>query len=101
MQILAILVRSAGRADSDFAPYRVPEERRVWALIKSAVIRRIWSRADRPGALLLLEAADAAEARETVKSLPMVREGLVDFELMELAPFLALENLFGPQAREG
>ncbi len=97
MQFLAIVTRSAGRVETDLLPCRVPEARRVWTLVKSSVIRRMWSRTDKPGALLLLEAADQAQARDAVTSLPMVREGLVEFELVGLAPFLGLEHLFGPQ----
>jgi hypothetical protein len=97
MQVLAIVARARGRADSEFGPYRVPEERRVWALVKSSVIRRMWSRADQPGAVLLLEVAGSSEAREAMASLPMARAGLVEIQLLELAPFIALENLFGPQ----
>ncbi len=100
MQVLAIVTRVRGRTDAEFAPYRIPEGRGVWALVKSAVIRRTWSRANQPGALLLLEVANAEEAREAMMSLPMVRDGLVELQLIELAPFLGIEYLFGSQAAD-
>jgi hypothetical protein len=96
MQVLAIVGRVQGRTDSEFSPYRIPEERRVWALVKSSVIRRMWSRSDQPGAVLLLEVAGSSEARDVMASLPMARAGLVEIQLLELAPFVALENLFAP-----
>ena len=100
MQIMAIVTRAQGRTDADVAGYRVPEGQSVWALYKSSVVRGMWSRTDSPGALLLLEVAGRAAARDAMTSLPMVRDGLVEFQLIELAPFLGLEYLFSAQARD-
>ena len=100
MQIMAIVTRAQGRTDADVAAYRVPEGRGVWALYKSSVVRSMWSRTDHPGALLLLEVAGRAHARDAMMCLPMVRDGLVEFQLLELAPFQGLEYLFGPQATD-
>ena len=100
MQVLAIVTRARGRTDADVEPYRVPEGRGVWSLVKSSAVRRVWSRADQPGAVLLLEIAGLAAAREAMMSLPLVRDGLVDLQLIELTPFLAFEYLFGSQATD-
>src|SRR5262252_6834975 len=100
MQVLAIVTRAKGRTDAEVAPYRVPEGRGVWALLRHSVVRCVWSRADHPGAVLLLEVGGRADASDAMMSLPLVRDGLVEFQLIELAPFLALEHLFGPQATD-
>jgi len=100
MQVLAIVTRAKARTDAEVVPYRVPEGRGVWALLRRSVVRRVWSRADQPGAVLLLEVGSRADASDAMMSLPLVRDGLVEFQLIELAPFLALEHLFGPQATD-
>ncbi len=39
-----------------------------------------------------------SEARAALATLPLVREGLIDFELVPLAPYPGFARLFGPIA---
>ena len=42
----------------------------------------------------MLECAGVDEARAALATLPLVREGLIDFELVPLAPYSGFARLF-------
>jgi hypothetical protein len=44
--------------------------------------------------VLTLECADVMEARRTLAELPLVKAGLIAFELMPLAPYPGFARLF-------
>jgi muconolactone delta-isomerase len=67
----------------------------VWDLQKHGVIRDIWSSASHHKAVLILECASAAEARDHLAALPLARLGLTEFELIELGPYDGYERLLG------
>lgn len=70
------------------------EARRVWELYVGGVVRRVWCRGDRAGAVLLLECTTGAEARDAVGSLPMVEAGLLEVEVIPLEAYDGLASLF-------
>lgn len=70
------------------------EAEAAWALHKAGVIRSAWFTAKSRDAVLLLEAADEEEAERAVMSLPLVREGLILYELLELRAYDGYERLF-------
>jgi hypothetical protein len=59
----------------------------AYELYKSGRIRELFFRTDRPGAAMLLECESTADARSLLDALPLVRAGLVEFELIPLGPF--------------
>jgi uncharacterized protein YciI len=42
-------------------------------------LRAIWRRGDMPGAVMLLEASNEAEAKALVESLPLAKLGMLEF----------------------
>ncbi len=76
----------------------VSEAKHVWDLQQAGMIREIYFRADRPDAVLVLECRDATEARRTLASLPLVKEGLVDFDIVALRPYPGFARLFAVAA---
>lgn len=70
------------------------EAKRVWDLYQAGAIREVYFRADRHEAVLILESDDEAEARKILASLPLVREALIDFDLVPLRPYPAFARLF-------
>ncbi|HZY63932.1 MAG TPA: muconolactone Delta-isomerase family protein [Edaphobacter sp.] len=70
------------------------ESQRVRELYSTGVLRSIWRRKDEPGAVLLLEAASEAEARDAASSLPLARLGML--ELVALTPLEPYPG-FGPR----
>lgn len=94
MKILAIEKEVPGVIANQFPPHLQAEACRVWDLYKSGIIREMYFRQDKTDAVLVLECADAAEAREVLNSLPLVHEKLIDFEIIPLVAYPGLERLF-------
>jgi hypothetical protein len=67
-------------------------------MIQSGVIREIYFRQERSAAVIILEAASAQAARESLAELPLVREHLIEFEVIGLQPYPGLDRLFKQQA---
>jgi hypothetical protein len=63
------------------------EAQLAYQLYQKGVIRELYFRTDRPGAAIILECKDAAEAQEVLATLPLAKEGFLDFELVPLGPF--------------
>lgn len=68
------------------------------------VVREIYFRQDRSGTVLVLEAPSLEDARKMIETLPLVREKMIDFELIPLGPFMPLALLLEddqPKTSEG
>lgn len=98
MKILAIEKEMPGVTAGQFEPHLKAEALRVWELYQAGVFRELYFRADRPDAVLVLECADVQVARRTLDTLPLVREGLIAFDLIPLRPYPGLARLFAAQA---
>jgi muconolactone delta-isomerase len=94
MKILAIEKEFSGIADDQYQPHLKEEALKAWELYQNGVIRELYFRSDRSEAVLILECSDPAEARKVLNSLPLVREGLIDFEIIPLKPYPGFERLF-------
>ena len=94
MKILAIEKEYEGKIINDFQPHLKTEAKRVWELYKEGIIREIYFRADHNNAVLVLECANKNEAEEKLSTLPLVRENLIYFEIIELQPYPGFERLF-------
>lgn len=94
MKILAIETEVPGVPDEAFGPHLRAEATRAWELYRAGVLRELYFRQDRDAAVLVLECADVAEAREVLGTLPLVREGLIAFELVPLVPYPGFSRLF-------
>jgi hypothetical protein len=94
MKILAMEVETEGVKPEQFAPHLTAEARQVWELYQDGTMRELYFRADRPEAVLILECKDVMEAREKLDSLPLVRAGLIRFEIIPLVPYPGLARLF-------
>ena len=79
-----------------FTPERIAAEgARVKEMYAAGIVRQIWARADAGGAAILWEAADEAEVRAAVESLPLFKAGML--EIVALAPLKPYAG-FGPPA---
>jgi hypothetical protein len=94
MKILAMEVESEGVKPEQFTPHLKAEARRVWELYQNGTIRELYFRADRSEAILILECADTNEAQHVLESLPLVKAGLIRFEVVALIPYVGFERLF-------
>jgi len=94
MKILALEMEVPGTSDDQFTPHRHAEARRAWELYKGGILRELYFRQDRPEAVLILECRDISEASQVLSTLPLVKNGLIAFELIPLAPYPGFERLF-------
>lgn len=94
MKILAIEKEMCGTALSDFEPHLKDEARAVYELQQKGDIREIYFRDDRDEAVLILEYPDLESADRVLAKLPLVKNGLIEFELIPLKPYPGLARLF-------
>ena len=90
MQFISISRRLSERFnDEEFGAHIAAERDRVRELYKDGIVRSIWSRTDVPGAVMLLECADATAANDAVSSLPLARRGMLEVQILPLSPYPA------------
>ena len=94
MKILALEQDIPGVKDEQFYPHLKDEAAKVWELYQGGVLREIYFRQDRTNAVLVLECADVEEAQQVLATLPLMREGLIDFEVIPLIPYPGFSRLF-------
>ncbi len=94
MKILAMEKDIPGVSDQQIQPHLRAEAQRVWELYQAGVFRELYFRQDWPGAVLILECPDLAEAERLVHSLPLVKNGLIAFDLVPLLPYPGFSRLF-------
>ncbi len=95
MKILAIEKEMPNIAAEDFAPHLDAEAARVWELRQAGIIRELYFRQDEHCAVLMLECANVEEAHAVLNTLPLVKEGLITFEVIPLVPYSGFARLFG------
>src|SRR5664279_2527363 len=94
MKILALEKEVPGTTAAAFQSHVRAEAARIWELQQSGLLREIYFRQDRSDAVLMIECADVAEAHRILGSLPLVRKGLITFEVIPLMPYPGLARLF-------
>ena len=95
MKILALEKETPGATGEQFHPHLRAEAARVWELYQAGVLREIYFSQDRHEAVLILECQGAEEAHQVLGTLPLVREGLITFEVTALIPYSGFARLFG------
>ncbi|RPI24494.1 MAG: superoxide dismutase [Chloroflexota bacterium] len=95
MKILAIERETPGATAQQFKPHLKPEAVRAWELYQAGVIREMYFHRDEHIAVLVLECADETEAANFLATLPLVKAGLIAFDLMPLVPYDGFARLFG------
>jgi hypothetical protein len=94
MKILALEKELPGATAEAFRPLLEDEARRVWELLQSGLLREIHFDAIRHTAVIVLECGDVDEARALLSGLPLVAAGLIDFDIIPLAPYDGFARLF-------
>lgn len=94
MKIIAIERETPGTSSGQFAPYLKAEAAKVWEFYQNGLVRESYFRQDQSTAVLVLECAGIDEAQEALDDLPMVRAGLIEFELIPLKPYPGFSRLF-------
>jgi len=94
MKILAIEREVPGIEESKFKPFLKQEAAMVWELYQAGVIRELYFRQDQTSAVLILECEDVKDANSALNSLPLVREGLIAFDIIPLRAYPGFSRLF-------
>ena len=94
MKIFALSRRKEGAPLERFQALQKAETLKVWELYTRNIVREIYFRSDRPGGVLVLEAASLDEARKALDELPMHKEGLTEFEFIPVGPYERWSVLF-------
>ncbi len=94
MKIIAMEHEAPGAITKAFQAYGREEAERVWELHQQGIVREMYFRADRKEAILILECDNPDTARNILETLPMVRHGLITFEVIPLLPYSGFARLF-------
>lgn len=94
MKLLAIERELPGATAELFRDHLKAEAARAWELYQAGVIRELYFCEDNHCAVLVLECQDAGEARSMLATLPLVREGLIAFDVLPLVPYPGFARLF-------
>lgn len=95
MKILAIEKGIPNTTPEQFAPHLKAEAAQIWELYRSGELREIYFQGDRDEAVLILESVDVEAASKVLDTLPLVKAGLIEFEVIPLVPYPGYERLFG------
>jgi hypothetical protein len=94
MKIQAIIDVASGTSIEKIREELAIEINSAWHLFETGVLREAYATASLTRVVFVLEAEDAKSAHEHLHTLPMVAEGLVRVELIELRPFVNWSLLF-------
>jgi hypothetical protein len=94
MKILALERDKAGATDADFQPHLKAEAARAWTLLQQDILRELYFHRDEHTAVLMLECANLEEAGAILGTLPLVKAGLISFDLIPLVPYSGFARLF-------
>ena len=98
MQILALSRRNPGVGTQQLAPLQHEEAAAAHRLMVDGVLRSAHMCPERPGSMLVLECAGLDEAQAHLQTLPMVKAGLLSFELSRMLPYTGYSILFRDDA---
>ena len=94
MKLLAIIDVAQGAKLEAVRAELANELRGSWKLYEAGALREAYATAAPTRVVFVLEAEDANAARSLLRELPMVANGLVQVELVELRPFVNWSLLF-------
>lgn len=100
MKILALEQELPGVDADRYAPLLEEEARRVWELYHDGTVREAYFRADQRAAVLILESPTVEQAQALLATLPLVRERLIRFTVIPLAPYTGFARLFAERKAE-
>ncbi len=70
------------------------EAKVLWDLQKNGIIRNIWFTKNSREAILIIEADDTIRTKEIIDTFPLVKEGLITYDIVELVAYDGYERLF-------
>jgi len=96
MKILALEKEVDGVDWSNLDEVLKQEAHHVYALQKQGIVREIYFNQNHC-AVIILECKSAIVAKNTLNELPLVKSGLINFEVMELTPYNGFDRIIEKQ----
>lgn len=95
MKILAIQKEVPGVDPRDITEVLLRDEAiAAYNLYLEGIFREIYFRYDKDSAIIILENDSIEEARKSLYRLPLVKENLIDFDLIPLRAYPGFKRLF-------
>ncbi len=95
MKILVLARRREAVSVEQMRPHFKAEVEAVWDLYTRGIVREFYTRADQGGpAILTVESETVEAAQKALAGLPLVELKMIDLDLIPLAPFSGLTQLF-------
>ena len=94
MKLLAIEKEVEGVTPDRFQAHLKAEAAKAWELYQTGAIRELYFRQDAHSAVLVLECKDVDEANSVLSALPLVKEGLIAFDIVPLVAYPGFSRLF-------
>ncbi len=92
MKILAIEREIKGVSWENSSELLREEAKHVYQLYLADILREIYFN-EKKCAILVLETQDMKCAKEVLDNLPLVKSGMIEFEIMELRPYTGFDRL--------
>jgi len=70
------------------------EAKVLWDLQKNNIIRNIWFTKNTREAVLIIETENIIRTKEIIDTFPLVKEGLITYDIVELVAYDGYERLF-------
>jgi hypothetical protein len=93
MKFLAIEQENVGVSPSDYPPLLKTEAESVWKLYQSDFIREIYYDKNKSAAVLILECSSQKEVSDILSELPLVKNGIIKFDIYHLGPYHGFARL--------
>lgn len=87
MKMFVILKRRSDGDPAAFAAHGDEEWRTAFSLVVGGPVREIYSMADGGGAVMVVEADDAADVKAQLDLLPFMKNNLLDVEIIPVAAY--------------
>ena len=94
MKILCIEKEVPGVKEEDYKPHLKEEALKAWGFYQEGIIRELYFTQNDHSAVLILECKNADEADKVLNTLPLVKEGLIKFNIIPLIPYPGFARLF-------
>lgn len=93
MKILAIDKILPTATEESIRTAVIPDAMHTWVLYTKDMVREAYFRKDRPGVVLVLECPTVEDAKTLLRTFPMVKAGVVDFDIIPLGHFVPFGTL--------
>jgi hypothetical protein len=96
MKLLAIEHETSSINWNEENEVLISESYQVYHLFQEGIIRDIYF-TENENAVIILESKSKSEAENVLATLPLVKAGLIDFEVMELRPYTGFDRIIQRQ----